>query len=70
MKPLEVAKEFRTNPLSKTDGGVTVVVERKDELNGGVNILEYTDVKFPDSFIAAIHRKDTRKLVIAAYVKA
>lgn len=69
MKPLEVGREFRTNPLSKTDGGVTVIVERRNELDGGVNILEYTDVKYPDSFIKAIYRKDVRKLVIAAYVK-
>jgi uncharacterized protein YuzB (UPF0349 family) len=69
MKPIEVGREFRTNPLSKTEGGVTVVVERKNERDGGVDILEYTDVKFPDKFIEAIHRKDKYKLVIAAYVK-
>jgi hypothetical protein len=64
-KPFKVARQYRTHELSKTDGGVTVVVERKDGKS-----REYTDVKKPDAFIATVYRKDSEGAVKAVYVKS
>jgi hypothetical protein len=64
-KRFKVAREYRTHPLSKTDGGVTVVVEFKDAKKKS---REYPDVKNPGTFIDAIHRKDSAGEVARAYV--
>lgn len=63
-RPLRVARQYRTHPDSKTDGGVTVVVVYK---NG--TTLEYPDVKKPDAYIAGVHRQDIACEIERAYVK-
>lgn len=46
---LKVGTEYRTNPLSYSAGGVTIVVERTDG-----KVLEYNDVKYPNKYIKKI----------------
>ena len=44
--PIKVSDEFRTNPLSFSAGGVTVLVIYKDGL-----IKEYDKIKYPKKYI-------------------
>lgn len=52
----EVQRPYRTNPLSKVDGGVTVRVEY---VGGGE--FDYKDVKNPTSYIAILEIKPNVK---------
>lgn len=61
---MKVGRKYRTNPASKTPGGVTVVVEFKNSRHN-----EYPDVKNPNAFIDAIWRNDKDDMIKAAYVK-
>lgn len=57
----EVGDNFRTNPLSKTEGGSTVIVEKK---NG--QKLSYDNIKNTSAYIARVTKNDD---VLRAYVK-
>jgi len=46
-----VGKEYRTHPLSHIPGGVTICVRGLNE-----QIQEYTDVKYPQSYMKMIKR--------------
>ena len=53
---MKVGIEFRTNPLSFSAGGVSVVVTRSDG-----KVLEYTDVKCPKKYIRKIENNPKNK---------
>lgn len=57
----EVGNKFQTNPLSKTEGGSTVIVE----LANGKK-LSYSNIK---NTAAYIKRVEQNKDVVKAYVK-
>jgi len=57
----EVGNGFRTNPLSKTPGGSTVIVEMK---NG--QKLSYNNIKNTEAYIKRVTKSDD---VLRAYVK-
>ena len=58
-------RENRTHPLSWEEGGCTIIVEKK---NG--NKTEYTDVKFPEKFMAQTWRNDkTKNTIKDVYIK-
>lgn len=63
-QPMTVARDYRTHPLSKIDGGCTAVVEYKDGTS-----REYPDVKKYDNFVAAIWRNDNGRIA-RIYAKA
>lgn len=48
-KPFVVADEYRTNPLSLVEGGVTVRSEMKDGSK-----KDYTKIKDPDAYIITL----------------
>lgn len=48
-KPFVVADEFRTNPLSLVEGGVTVRAEMRDG-----STKDYNKVKKPDAYIITL----------------
>ena len=56
---LEVAQQYRTNPLSRKPGGYRIAVIMKS----GFKMI-YDRVKYPDSYAAAIHGDDVREVVI------
>lgn len=60
-KTFSVNPQYRTNPLSHTEGGVTVIVEHVDGSS-----LSYDNVKNPRAYIAHIRSKDG---VVNAYIK-
>lgn len=57
----EVADQFRTNPLSKTEGGSTVIVELK---NG--KKLSYDNIKNTYNYIKTVLKNPN---VVNAYLK-
>lgn len=67
MKHFKVERKYRTHPYSKTDGGVTVIVEFKDPDKPA---REYPDVKRPGAFIKTIRMNDTWSEIAAAYIAA
>lgn len=54
-----VSQEYRTNPLSHKPGGYRIAVIMK---SGFKKI--YDNIKFPDSYAAAIHGDDISKILI------
>lgn len=60
-KTFSVNPQYRTNPLSHIEGGVTVIVEHADGSS-----LSYDNVKNPRAYIAHIRSKDG---VVNAYIK-
>jgi len=54
-KRIIVKQKYRKNPLSYTDGGVTVAVELEDI------ILLYENIKYPDGYIRKISKYDKYK---------
>jgi hypothetical protein len=60
-KSYKVKPEYRTNPMSKKTGGVTVVVEFKDGTS-----LEYDNIKNP---IAYINKVQFDANIVNAYIK-
>jgi len=53
MEYFKVGDNFRTNNLSNTPGGVTIIIEFKPDANKHVKRLEYDKVKNPETFIKA-----------------
>ncbi len=60
-KPFKVGRSFRTNEMSYTPGGCTIVVE----YNNG-QVLEYDKVKYPQKYIRKVMEKEGVK---NAYIK-
>jgi len=61
-KPYKVRKRFRTNDMSYTPGGCTVIVEMMDG-----KVLEYDNIKYPNRYINKVINEDAN--VVKAYVK-
>jgi hypothetical protein len=56
---IEVAQEYRKNPLSLKPGGVRVAVIMKSGLK-----KIYNRVKFPEKYARAIHGNDISEIII------
>lgn len=61
----KVGAGFRTNPLSTTPGGVTVIL--KVERSGSIQLLSYDNIKNPTAYIKKAMRGNSN--VIDGWVK-
>ena len=56
---IDVAQQYRTNILSHKPGGHRIAVIMKSGFK-----LIYNNIKYPESYAAAIHGDDVREVVI------
>lgn len=61
----KVGAGFRTNPLSTTPGGVTVIL--KVERSGSIQLLSYDNIKNPTAYIRIAKKNDPS--IIEGWVK-
>ena len=58
MKTYIPNKEHRTNPLSKTEGGSTVKVVKKNKTDNNMYEIIYENIKYPNAYINKLKDQD------------